>query len=125
MREGNTSARDSKGDKNTKYFQIVATITKGKNFIWNIMDERGIWSDDQNVILQVFSNEFNRRFKKDSVIALHQAVPLSTDLSCLDEKWLTRDATEEKILQAVTKISPLKTSGPDGLHDFFIKSVGR
>lgn len=36
------------------------------NFIRIIMHDHGIWYEDQNVILQVFSNDFCMRFKKDS-----------------------------------------------------------
>lgn len=38
-------------DKNTKFFQVTATIRKRKNYIRQIMDENGIWSEDQNLIL--------------------------------------------------------------------------
>lgn len=52
-------------DKISKVFQVTVTIWKRKNIIWKILDEQRIWSKDQNVILQVFSDEFHRRFKKD------------------------------------------------------------
>lgn len=46
------------GDRNKIFFEVVAAIRKRKNFIWKSMDEKGIWSEDQNCILQVFLNEF-------------------------------------------------------------------
>lgn len=49
---------------NTKYFQIVGTTRKRQNVIWNIMDEHEILSEEQNLVLQVFSNEFSIRFKR-------------------------------------------------------------
>lgn len=54
------------GDKNTKNFQMVATIRKRHNFIGSILDENGIWSDDQHFICR-YSLENSRR---DSLLAL-------------------------------------------------------
>lgn len=42
------------GDKNTKFFQILATTRKRHNYICRIMDEHGIWLEDKNVILHIF-----------------------------------------------------------------------
>lgn len=53
------------GDWNTKFFQVASTIRKSHNYIKKIMDEHGNWLDDQNYIMQVFSQEFENRFKKD------------------------------------------------------------
>lgn len=41
-----TSKLDNYGDKNTKFFQVTATIRKRHNYIQKIIDENGIWSDD-------------------------------------------------------------------------------
>lgn len=38
---------------------------------------------------------------KDPTVALQKAISLYADISSLDNKWLTREATEEEILQAV------------------------
>lgn len=35
------------------------------------------------------------------MIALHQVIPLCKDISLLDNEWLTQEATEKEILQAI------------------------
>lgn len=77
---------DSTWDKKTKYFQVTVTIRKRQNFIWKVMDEHGLWSKDQNVILQIFSNEFYRRFKKDPNAMPSKDISLSRDITSLDNE---------------------------------------
>lgn len=60
-----------------------------------------------NVILQVFPNEFRRRFKKNPNVIPGQAVLLSRDIILLDKKWLNKEATA--------------VSGSDGIHAIFYK----
>lgn len=62
-------------DKYTKCFQLTAIICKRKNYIWKILNENDLWSDDQNAILQVFARELNRRFKKDHIYLLIKLYP--------------------------------------------------
>lgn len=52
-------------DKYTKYFQTTATVNKKEKLILKIMDEYGIWPEDQNLTCRFFSNKFNRRLKND------------------------------------------------------------
>lgn len=68
------------GDKNTKFFQTVANIQMRHNYIHKILDNNGIWTDDQNCIVQVFTREFQKRFCKDPNNKISVAVPLSRDI---------------------------------------------
>ena len=57
------------GDKNTRYFQIVALSGRRKNNIWKIRDLEGIWFDDQNGISKVFINDFTKRLTSENLIS--------------------------------------------------------
>lgn len=61
-----------------------------------MIDDYGTWSDNQSVTFQVFSNAFNRRLKNNPMVALQQAIPLTKDISSLDDEWLTREAKKKK-----------------------------
>lgn len=74
----------------------MATIRKRKNHIWKIVNEHGILFKDQNVIMQVSTKEFSKRFINDPEIASHNILRLRNE-------WLSRDATDEEIQRAVTK----------------------
>lgn len=51
----------------------------------------------QAVILQVYFKEFCRRFIKDHQLLTQEAVPLSKDISEVDNDWLIRPALEEDV----------------------------
>lgn len=74
-------------------------------------DEHGILSENQSVILQVFSNEFCRRSKKDPNVSVRQAIPLSRNIFALDSEWMTREVTDDDVLQMVQQIGLLKAQG--------------
>lgn len=61
------------------------------------MDEYGIWLEDHNFILQVFSQEFQKHFKKDRNNYVQMAVPFSRDISDEDNSCLTREAMMEEV----------------------------
>lgn len=58
------------------------------------MNEHGIWFEDQNVILHIFSNEFCRLLEKDHNID-HSTLCVIT---FLDNERLTYMATDEEII---------------------------
>lgn len=72
------------------------------------MDQHAIWSEDQNTILRIFSNEFCRRFKRDLNVDPSQAVPLSRDIPVIDNEKLICEPTDDKILQVVIRLVLLK-----------------
>lgn len=63
------------------------------------MDEHGIWSENQSVNLEVFPDEFTRRFGKDPNVTIRQAIPLSRDISRLNNECLTLEVTGDEILK--------------------------
>lgn len=88
---------------------------KRKNFIQKVIDEHGIVPRTK-MFFAGLSNEINRRFKKDPMVALQLTITQSKDICSLDNQWLPLEATEEEILQAMKQISPLKVPGVDSMY---------
>lgn len=61
------------------------------------MDENENWPDDQNFILQVFTQEFKKRFRKDLNSNIHLTIPLSTNTTNIDNAQLIREITMEEV----------------------------
>lgn len=80
------------------------------------MDEHGIRTT--NDILHVFTNEFNRRFKKDLGLMVHQAISFSRDMKVSDnddlvEIYRGRSSTSDQLNHL------LKAPGLAGMHAIF------
>lgn len=83
------------------------------------MDENRIWSDDQNYILQAFSQEFQKRFSMDISTNVHGAIFLSKDIPDEDNRRLTREPLVDELWFTVKQIRLLKASGLDDMHAIF------
>lgn len=59
----------------------------------------------------------NLKFTKDTSEVYEQTlkkqIPLSKDVTNVDNRLLTKEVTREKIIQTVKQISPMKTLGLD------------
>lgn len=87
--------------------------------IRGIKDTHWNWFDDQQGITQVITREFESRFKSDLSCNQTHAIPLSTNISNIDPGFLTKEVTDEEILNAVKQISPLEAPGSDGVLAVF------
>lgn len=66
-----------------------------------MMDEHGIWSKDQHVILYVFTNKFTGALRRIQIYDPIRLFPLFRGKTTLDNEWLTRESTEDEIKQVV------------------------
>lgn len=55
------------GDKNTKFFQMQATIRKKKNTISKIKDDYGNWITDITTVTDHFVHDFKKRFSSSNI----------------------------------------------------------
>lgn len=70
------------------------------------MDDNGTQSEDQNLILQVFSKEFTKKIKKDPNVNMRLAIPLSRYILDTKNDQLTQEIEMEEVWQAVNKLAP-------------------
>lgn len=55
----------------------------------------------------------------DNTLNPLQAIPLSKDITEVDNEFLMKEVTNEEILKVVKQINPLKASDPDGIRSIF------
>lgn len=82
---------------------MVIVRTK-KSHIRKIIDEHGIWSRTK-LLLQIFTKEFNR-LKNDLKIASHNSIPLSGDVTEVDNCTPGR-----QLMRKIDKQQPMAHQG--------------
>lgn len=97
----------------------MATIRKKHNIIRKIKDAQGNWFEDQQGIMKIITKKFENRFKSDPSCNQHQAIPMSVDVSDMDNVFLTREVLDQEIHEDVKQLSPLKASSLDGMLAIF------
>lgn len=111
----------SLGEKNT--IHIVVTIKKRNNCIWKIMVERSFLSEAQFDILQVLMKTFHRSLRKDAGTLARLAIPLTRDITNMENEWLTRETTEEEIQRVVNQSALSKLLYQMICVQFFIENT--
>lgn len=112
------------GDRNSKYFQMVARNHRLWNRIQQIKDDQGCWVDSQEGIFQSFQNYFRRLYTSQQTYKANQIqeqlsiVPMPT-VSKEKKMKLEEPVQNEEIIQALFQIGPFKALGPDGLPAAF------
>lgn len=66
----------------------------------------------------VITKEFQKRFKRDNSASLTDDIPLS-EISEDGNAFLTREVTNQEILDTLKQISPMEVPGPDGMPVIF------
>lgn len=97
----------------------MAIIWKRKNTICKTKDAQGNWFEDLDGISHAITKEFQNRFMSDNMVNSLQAIPLSRDIIDVDNEFLTKDVTNEDILETIKHINPLKAPSPDGMKVIF------
>lgn len=117
------SGLDNHGRSKYQIFSSNSHYQEIYNYIRKVMDGYEIRSEDQNFILQVFAQEFEKRIRKNTNKSVQLEVPFSRDISEEYNLKLTREATMEKFQQAVKQIGSLKAPSSDGMHVVFHKML--
>ena len=108
------------GDKNTRYFQMIALNRMRKNKTWKIWNSEGIWFDNQNEIANVFINDFSKRFTSENLIINHELFySFSPCITKEENRELIKDVIEVEIHAALSQINSLKAPTLDGLQASF------
>lgn len=113
------------GDRNTKIFHAKATTRKQKNKIWGVLDEKGNWAEEAEVIERRFCDHFANFFTTINPSRQQREAALENIIKRVTTKMneeLTIPITKEEIKEAIFQMCPTKAPGSDALPvEFFQK----
>lgn len=108
------------GDKNTKFFHATASQRQRKNRIGGLMDEGGLWHEEQGAI-----EKFNIEYFS-SIYSSDQPPNFEASMEAVDERVtpemnnvLLENFKAEEVWQALQQMYPTKSPGPDSMSPIF------
>ena len=110
------------GDRNTKYFHSRATQRLRRNKVEGIRDSEGIWRDQQHNISVVLVDYFKELFSSCEAVGTQMMDVLSCIPTIIDEEMnsmLSREFSEQEVVDALKQMAPLKAPRPDGMPPLF------
>ncbi|PPR85316.1 hypothetical protein GOBAR_AA35375 [Gossypium barbadense] len=110
------------GDRNTRYFHAKATGRLKKNLIEKIKDMDGNWVASSKDISQVAKNYFLSLFRSNGQrVDIQEVGYIQECVTREANEWLTREYTENEVVQVIKQMDPNKAPGIDGLSGNFFK----
>ena len=108
------------GDKNSKFVHATASQRRQKNRIWGLVDELGVWHDDQESTERLILDYFK------SIYSSNQPTSFEESLNAMEERVtpvmndeLQREFMAVEVWNALKQMHPIKASGPDGMSLVF------
>ncbi|KAK6160956.1 hypothetical protein DH2020_004337 [Rehmannia glutinosa] len=113
-----------KGDKNMAFFHKTASGRRDRNRVEKILDDSGVWIEDEEAMKGVFTDYFQNLFTSEPNLDMSRAID-AVDNKMTDEEndLLTRPFTEEEVTEALAQMHPTKAPGPDGMQAIFYKKL--
>jgi hypothetical protein len=115
-----------KGDRNTKYFQMVANGKRRKTRIFRLEQEDGIIEGDENLkryITNYYKDLFGRP-EGNNFSLLESMTEDIPQVSTEENELLTAEFSEKKVRDAIFQMKHNKAPGPDGFRRNFIRCFG-
>ena len=113
----------AKGDKNTRYFQKVATQRKRNFFIKGINDGEGVWQRDDEVVSATFVEFYTRLFTQSHSHDLDRVLEGVKRIVTADMNVeLVKPYCMKEVDIAIKQMAPLKAPRPNGMPPFFYQS---
>ena len=109
------------GDKNTKYFQLMATSHKRFNTIDKLEVEGVIISESEEIMNEVVSF-YQKLYKESEQWRPHFNLQGSESISVEEKEWLQRQFEEDEVLETLKFCSSDKAPGLDGFPMSFYQS---
>lgn len=114
------------GDKNTRFFQMQASIRKKRNNISRIKDDCGNWILDMDAVADFFVQDFKKRFTH---INYPSNLNLCSFLEVIDDcispetnEQLIANVSRNEVFNAISSIGSIKAPCLDGIHAAFFQS---
>ena len=110
------------GDRNSGFFQNLATSRRRRNLIKSLIDDNGVKHEDASGMKDLVQSYFTNLFTSE-VNHLGPEVLSDVGRRVSDEmnNELMAPFTREEVKAALFSIGDLKAPGPDGLHAIFFK----
>jgi hypothetical protein len=105
-----------KGDRNTKYFQLVANGKRRKTRIFRLEQEEGIIQGEENLkkyITNYYKGLFGRP-ERNNFSLLESMTEDIPQVSDVENELLTADFLEKEVRDAIFQMKHNKAPGPDG-----------
>ena len=108
------------GDRNSKFFHATASQRRQKNRIGGLVDELGVWHDDQESTERLILDYFK------SIYSSNQPTSFEESLNAMEERVtpvmndeLQREFMVVEVWNALKQMHPIKAPGPDGMSLVF------
>ncbi|XP_019200262.1 PREDICTED: uncharacterized protein LOC109193892 [Ipomoea nil] len=112
------------GDRNTKFYHAATMVRKAQNRIRGLKDDSGNWMFEEDALQRHVQDFYMNLFRGDQgahVGAMGRG--LFPTLNAEDWQMFNRKVDKDEVKTAVFDMSPLKASGPDGLHAAFYQRM--
>ena len=109
------------GDRNTKFFHLMASTRKRGNFIDNL-SVHGVVIDSPRDLKTAIADHFEKHFQSRQAIKLKDWHYNLRSLNESSVRLLERPFSEEEVWNVIQRSDGNKAPGPDGFNMHFIKS---
>ena len=107
-------------DRNTGFFHAKASSRQKKNDIEGLLDARGVWQENEEVMGEIVLDYYTDLFTSSNLIDFDEILgamqPRVT--SSMNQK-ITMEFTADEVNMALKQMYPLKASGLDGMPPLF------
>ncbi|GMI85145.1 hypothetical protein like AT1G43760 [Hibiscus trionum] len=101
------------GDKNTKYFHLVASIRRNRNLIHSVVWKKKLFKEEKQV-LNVFEEAFKSIYNSSSTIPIKDFNCNLSQLQRCSARRLEAPFTVDEVREAIWNADGNKAPGPDG-----------
>ena len=108
------------GDRNTRFFHEKASARYKKNFIEGLMDENGVWLEGDKHVEELMLQYYERLFTSSDPTKFEEILDtVQHKVTPKMNQVLVKEFLEVEVKNAIKKMYPLKSPGPDGMPPLF------
>ncbi|KAL4296842.1 hypothetical protein GQ457_12G018520 [Hibiscus cannabinus] len=108
------------GDRNTKFFHLVASARRRSNFIGSVKVGGVLYNNSAEVKMAI-ETHFKNIYNVSNTLPLKLFDCEMGKISSDTASWLERPFSEEEVRDALAVLEPSKAPGPDGFNMGFLK----
>ena len=113
------------GDQNTSFFHQKASNRKDRNLIRGIIDQNGVWKEDDQVVESIVLDYFNSIFRSNGPT---DTAPITTAIRPLVtnkmSEYLCQTFKVDEVHKVLKQMHPKKSPSPDGMPPLSTNTSG-